>query len=75
MLVSEKPCGPNATPHLPNANSNASRWNIGCVGSPGVGACVGHVHFMLFVSISFAFPVEYGLKGDISVISHRFLAV
>ena len=30
---------------------NASRWNIGCVGSPGVGACVVHVDFMLFVSI------------------------
>ena len=44
----------------PNANAkicvtpNASQWNIGCVGSPGVGACIGHVHFMLFVSISFA---------------------
>ena len=35
-------------------NPNASQWNISCVGSPGVGARVGHVHFMLFVSISFA---------------------
>ena len=35
-------------------NPNASQWNIGCVGSPGIGACVGHVHFMLFVPISFA---------------------
>ena len=31
-----------------------SRWNIGCVGSPRFGARVGHVDFMLFVSISFA---------------------
>ena len=36
------------------SRSNASQWNIGCFGSPGVGAHVGHVHFMLFVSISFA---------------------
>ena len=31
----------------------------------GIGSCVGHVHFIFFVSISFAlgsvFPVEYGL--------------
>ena len=36
-------------------NPNASQWNIGCVGSSGVGAGIGHVHFRLFVSISFAF--------------------
>ena len=28
-------------------------WNIGCVGSPRIEACIGHVDFMLFVSISF----------------------
>ena len=28
----------------PTRNPNASQWNIGCVGSPGVGAHVGHVH-------------------------------
>ena len=38
----------------PTPTPNACQWNIGGVGSPGVGACVGHVHFMLFVSISFA---------------------
>ena len=38
------------TQHYPNA----SRWNIGRVGSPRVGARVGHVHFMFFVLISFA---------------------
>ena len=61
-----KPCGPNAKPCGPNA----SQWNIGRVGSPDIGARVGHVHFMLFVSISFGFgskrerefPVEYWLK-------------
>ena len=38
----------------PTRNPNASQWNVGCVGSPGFGACIGLVHFMLFVSISFA---------------------
>ena len=35
-------------------NPNASQWNIGCVGFETQNYCVGHVHFMLFVSISFA---------------------
>ena len=30
------------------------QWNIGCVGSQTQKSCVGHVHFMLFVSVSFA---------------------
>ena len=42
----------------PTRNPNASQWNIGCVGSPGVGAGIGHVHFMLFVSISLAFGIQ-----------------
>ena len=33
---------------------DASHWNIGGVGHSGVGAGVGHVHFMLFMSISSA---------------------
>ena len=45
------------------------QWNIGCVGSLALGLCVGHVHFIFFVLISFAFcrrrkpvfSVEYGL--------------
>ena len=48
---------PNANVKIcitPNATPNTSQWNIDCVGSPGIGACVGHVHFMLFMSISFA---------------------
>ena len=54
----------------PTQNPNASQWNIGCVGFQTQNSCVGHVHFILFVSISFAlgsqrkhiFSVEYGLK-------------
>ena len=34
---------------------DASQWNIGGVGPSGVGAGVGHIHFRLFVLISFAF--------------------
>ena len=41
---------PQHEPIMPNV----SWWNIGCVGSPRVGARIGHVDFMLFVSISFA---------------------
>ena len=37
----------------PTWNHNASQWSIGCIGFPGAGAHVGHVHFMLFVSILF----------------------
>ena len=37
-----KPQFTKRNPLLPNATPNASRWNIGHVGSP----CVGHVHFM-----------------------------
>ena len=33
---------------------NASQWNIGCFGYQTQNLRVGHVHFMLFVSISFA---------------------
>ena len=54
MLVSKnaKLCiTPNAKPKI-CVTPNASQWNIGCVGSPGIGARLGHVHFMLFVSIS-----------------------
>ena len=44
---------------------NANQWNIVCV--PCVWSRVGHVHFIVFVSISFAFgsqlPVKYWLKG------------
>ena len=43
------------TPNVsPNAKRQTRQWNIGGVGSSGVGAGVGHVHFMLFMSISFA---------------------
>ena len=39
----------------PTPTPDASQWNIGGVGPSGVGAVVGHVHFMFFVLISFAF--------------------
>ena len=73
MLVSKnaKICvSPNANSKIcvtPTQTTNASQWNIVCVGSPGVGSRVGHVHFIFFVFISFAlgsqFPVEYGLNS------------
>ena len=52
------------TPNLkfalpPTPTPNASQWNIGGVGPSGVGAGVGHVHFRLFVSISFAFGSQH----------------
>ena len=51
----------------PTQNPNASQWNIGCVGSQTQNFRVGHVHFMFFVLISFAFgtqreSVEYRLR-------------
>ena len=55
----------------PTPTPNASRQNIGGVGSPTRGAGVGHVDFMLFVSISFtlvrqcelSFQWNLGLSG------------
>ena len=38
----------------PTPPPDASQWNIGCVGSLALGLCVGHVHFIFFVLISFA---------------------
>ena len=38
----------------PTPTPDASQWNIGGVGPSGIGAGIGHVHFMLFMSISFA---------------------
>ena len=35
------------------------RWNIGRVGCPRLGACIGHVEFMLFVSISFVLGSQH----------------
>ena len=52
MLVYRNLYCPN--PDLPNV----SRWNRGCVGSPGIRSHVGHVDFMLFVSI-FQKATEY----------------
>ena len=55
MLVSKnaKICvTPNANSKIciiPTQTPNASQWNIGGVGSSGIGTHVGHVYFMLFV--------------------------
>ena len=56
---------PGLKPHQrecqsPQNDPNASKQNIGCVGSPYVGAHAGHVHFMFFVSISVALGSQYG---------------
>ena len=53
MLVSEKTQKIKFA-FLPKQNPNASQWNIGCIGSLALGLCVGHVHFIFFVLISFA---------------------
>ena len=48
---------PDANPKIcvtPTPTPDASQWNICGVGPSGVGAGVGHVHFMMFMSISFA---------------------
>ena len=38
----------------PTPTPDASQWNIGGIGSPMQNFRVGHVHFVLFMSISFA---------------------
>ena len=44
--------------HHPTQNPNASQWNIGWVGYQTQISFVGHVHFMFFVLISFAFGTQ-----------------
>ena len=50
MLVSLVLGDANISRHL----MQNPQWNIGCVGYQTQNLCLGHVHFMLFVSISFA---------------------
>ena len=38
---------------------NASRWNIGGVGSPMQNSRIGHVDFMLFMSLSLALASQH----------------
>ena len=59
----------------PTATPNASQWNIGCVGSPTQNFCIGHVHFMLFVLISFALVTqrEPSLQWNMDFRPRRFL--
>ena len=42
----------------PMQNPNAGQWNIGCIGSPTQNFHIGHVHFRLFVLISFALGTQ-----------------
>ena len=56
MLVS---CSQRKFASSPTPTPDASQWNIGGVGPSGVGAGVGHVHFMFFVLISFAFCSQH----------------
>ena len=79
MLVSKnaKTCvTPNANAKIciiPTAKpQQESAEYIGSVGSPGVGAGVGHVHFFFFVDfirIKSRFSVEYGLNDTYKVLS------
>ena len=57
MLVSFVLGNANFSRH-PMQNPNMSQWNIGCVGYQTQISCVGHVHFMFFVLISFAFGTQ-----------------
>ena len=52
MLVSFALGEANFVRH-PTQNPISTQWNIGCVGSLALGLCVGHVHFIFFVLISF----------------------
>ena len=63
---------PNAKPKIcvtPTRNPNASQWNIGCVGSSGGGACVGHVHFRLLCQFHLRLPMQtqFGVSQRIVV--------
>ena len=57
MLVSFALDNANFSCH-PTQNPNASQWNIGCVRYQTQISCIGHVHFMFFVLISFAFGTQ-----------------
>ena len=68
MLVSKNACGPNTTTNLPdvtNYTPNTSRWNRGCVGYPCVGAHVGHVDSMLFVSFLCLFHSRWVANANV----------
>ena len=60
MLKIALPPKPNLKFALfPTPTPDASQWNIGGIGPSGVGAGVGHIHFRLFVSISFVFGSQH----------------
>ena len=53
----------------PTPTPDASQWNIGGVGSPTQNFCFGHVHFMLFMSISFAPGTQHKLVFQWTLVS------
>ena len=57
MLVSFALGNTNFSRH-PTQNPKASQWNIGCVRYQTPISCVGHVHFIFFALISFAFGTK-----------------
>ena len=54
MQTKDDPQSTNPNPITTLREPKASRWNIRRDASLCIGACVGHVHFMSFLSISFA---------------------
>ena len=58
MLVPFALVNTNYSRH-PMRNPNASQWNIGCVGYQTQISSIGHIHFMFFVLISFAFCTQH----------------
>ena len=63
MLVSKNTYLKFALPQM--RNPNASKWNIGRIGSQTQNFCVGQVHSILFpvnfIRVAFRSSVEYGL--------------
>ena len=43
----------------PTRNPKVSQWNIGCIGCPTQGSCIGHVDFMLFIPSFFASGTQW----------------
>ena len=53
------PSKPNANPLWTQSNPTCEQVEYGCIWSPHVGARIGHVEFMLFVSISFVLGSQH----------------
>ena len=69
MLVSEKPCRPNAIPNLPNATPsvpNVSQWNTLCVGYARVGFA-RFVSFFFCVGYANSTQCEHGFQWNMGL--------